>query len=177
MPPAPQRAKEVPEDGVAPRNSFNNQAKKPLRVEECMKIQSKEYFEHPVYKIISLALLVSFTMAPYILYQKYGNQWMGLFSEPKWAIFVVIVGVGFFFHGGLNLAYLALYRANNPFFEQFKSSDQPWPWVTEPEVFKKKFDKALKQIGFNITVCALPVMCLLSAYYPFKTQAEELPSL
>ena len=177
MPPTPERTESNLIEHSGPRNSITHQAKKPLRVEECLQIQAKQYFEHPVWKAVSILMLTLVVMSPYLLYQRYGDWWMGRFEEKMWAIFTLIFAMNLIVPGILNFMCMKIYKANNPFFEQFKSNDQPWPWVTEPEEFKKKLMKALKVVSLNIFVYGIPFFYAAAAYYPFKTSASELPSL
>ena len=51
----------------------------------------------------------------------------------------------------INIFYATLYKLQLPFIEQFRAIDIDWPWIENPEHFKKHFPKAVKSYLINIT--------------------------
>lgn len=59
----------------------------------------------------------------------------------------------------INLCFWMIYRANHPFFERFKSNEDPWPWQEDPNEWKIFLRKTLIMVAFNSLV-TLPVFVL-----------------
>jgi sterol desaturase/sphingolipid hydroxylase (fatty acid hydroxylase superfamily) len=58
-------------------------------------------------------------------------------------ILVLIVG---------NLSFFFCYKVNLPFFEKYKSIDEPWPWQTDKQEWDKLFWRSIKLTAFNSLV-------------------------
>lgn len=80
----------------------------------------------------------------------------------------------------LNFLYWGLYRAEIPFFEQYKiEKNIPWPWKTDPEGWRKLVKKALAQCIFNNIVMNFLCLTFTSYLYnwqlPWNFKVEDLP--
>jgi sterol desaturase/sphingolipid hydroxylase (fatty acid hydroxylase superfamily) len=51
-----------------------------------------------------------------------------------------------------NLYFFFCYKVNHPFFERYKSVDEPWPWQTDREEWNRLFWRSIKLTAFNATV-------------------------
>ena len=99
-------------------------------------------------------------------------------DPQNWCI-VLFFGVGFTVYPFLNLVYMAIYKLNHPFFEQFKDNSLPWPWQTEPAKFRKHLNKAIKLIATNNIVFGIPFGLLLfkGLGLTYRYSLADLPSL
>ena len=80
----------------------------------------------------------------------------------------------------INLFFWFLYRNEFPFIEQYKiEKDQPWPWKTDPEGWRKIVKKAIIVTLFNNTVVSLSGITLLACAFNWQvpwTVHGEIPS-
>ena len=77
-----------------------------------------------------------------------------------------------------NVVMYFIYKADLPFFERYRISKGPWPWVADPESFQDKLKTTLKTIAFNNFVI-LPlsfVVSLGSGTILFRTDPFTYPS-
>ena len=85
---------------------------------------------------------------------------------------------------GANLILLILYKAQIPFFEQFKSSSYEWPWntnnryLTNDQDWRPFLSKVLGVVILNITVIS-PVVLSIDAFIigeaPFRFEIDSYP--
>ena len=64
-----------------------------------------------------------------------------------------------FVHFAFSAAFGLIYSLNHPFFEQFKSNTEPWPWESDPEQYKK--DKRVmlnRELFYNC--CLSPIAAM-----------------
>lgn len=168
-----------------------HQDAEPLDVEDTIKIQAKmNYKDHVIYRVIGAASLIAFLLVPYYAAPHFldqaaakfeSNHSLSLtnFKDPQnWCI-IFFLATGFIVYPFLNLVYMAIYKLNHPFFEQFKDNSLPWPWQTEPVKFRKQVIKAIKLIATNNVVYGIPFALLLFKVLglTYKFSLAELPSL
>ena len=48
-----------------------------------------------------------------------------------------------------NLWFELLYRLENPFIEQFRTESEPWPWVSNPKLYRELTVKSIWMTLFN----------------------------
>lgn len=58
-----------------------------------------------------------------------------------------------------NLPYIVIYHLDHPFFEQFKTNSDPWPWKKNRQEWMKLLKKSILLVGFNNLVLIPTVMC------------------
>lgn len=84
-----------------------------------------------------------------------------------------------------NLIMLAVYRAEHPFFEQYKvKKASPWPWKSPNQATRERFSKLLRRtlwtVPANILLIALPAIVLTYWARPdgaFSMALEDMPSM
>ena len=90
---------------------------------------------------------------------------------------VLFLSWAVFFIG--NTFYVAIYYLEIPFFEQYKVTDQPWPWKTRArEAFFKKIRLSFLVLGVNNFIVAPIAVALAVKIYSYElgTTVEEMPS-
>ena len=79
---------------------------------------------------------------------------------------------------GSNLILLIIYKAQLPFFEQYKANDYDWPWNTKTEEWRPFFNKVLLVVVFNITILSPFVLCVdawIIGEVSFRFELESYP--
>lgn len=91
-----------------------------------------------------LAPKLAYWAWPYFLeaYQQSGlEKWQfSLFVTWFWHILLVLI---------TNAAMWAIYHVELPFFERYKITNDPWPWVENKEEWNKLLWKSIKMVAFN----------------------------
>lgn len=76
----------------------------------------------------------------------------------------------------LNLSFYVLYKFKFPFFEQFKSTNEPWPWEKDNEKFKAKLYASIPALFINhILVHILVVLPTVFGEFPHRSDIESYP--
>ena len=68
-----------------------------------------------------------------------------------------------------NFCFFFCYKLNHPFFEKYKSVDEPWPWQTDREQWNKLFWRSVKLTALN----AIVINFIVS--YPSISADEPIP--
>lgn len=63
----------------------------------------------------------------------------------------------------IELSYYVIYKLEHPFFEQYKISDDPWPWQKDKEAWRKLFWESVIRVGINNLVFT-PVVLFIQLY-------------
>lgn len=87
------------------------------------------------------------------------ESFLGL-TDIRTLLFGINFVIGFFGFWLINLVFVLIYKANHPFFEQYRTTTRPWPWVENPEAWNKLLKKAIPLIIFN-TLVVVPVISFL----------------
>lgn len=88
----------------------------------------------------------------------------------------------FIFHEGIflltNLEFAVIYWLNWPFFERYKTTNEPWPWQEDKEEFKRKLWQSIKTVVFNHLVISniFVLPNLIFDFCEFNTDKADLPS-
>jgi len=91
-------------------------------------------------------------------------------------VFNLLVGLAFITG---NLYFFFIYKLDLPFFEKYKSVDEPWPWQTDDYEWNKLFWRSVYFTAINLTI----VPFLFSLTFSFKTEPvpfsydDKLPSI
>jgi len=105
-----------------------------------------------------------------------------------WPYILKNLGITYFFlitvigiHSGLNavihtVMYL-IYKAKIPFFERYKINDKPWPWESDPELWKNMLKRTLKFLAIS-HVIIIPGFALMETQLGLKQRfdLESFPS-
>ena len=90
--------------------------------------------------------------------------------------------VGLAIHEGtfilINLVFWIIYKSNWDFCERYKTHDHPWPWISDPEKWRKQIKRTFFFLFMNHLIF-LPLMSLpyyLTNVSPFTVDYDKLPS-
>ena len=73
-----------------------------------------------------------------------------------------------------NLYFYFFYKLNHPFFEKYKSVDEPWPWQSDPEEWNQLFWKSIKLTILNATLINYLFSApFIAADYPVPFRADN----
>ena len=77
-----------------------------------------------------------------------------------------------------NVIIFVIYKLKSPFFERYKISAEPWPWIQNPEKFNEDFKKALKVLLINkiLIIPIIPLIGLVFEISAFRTSVLEYPT-
>jgi sterol desaturase/sphingolipid hydroxylase (fatty acid hydroxylase superfamily) len=78
----------------------------------------------------------------------------------------------------VNLEYLIIYKLAHPFFEQYKTTPDPWPWQVDKEKWIQQLKKSFIRVFFNNFIL-LPIFLipdLINNTCPLRLDIETLPS-
>src|SRR3990167_983877 len=117
-------------------------------INETIKRQAFYFLASPGNRAISFVATISIFYGNYVLWCAMWPWLERTFDSPALMSMCLTTLVGWVTHYGAQLVYLCIYRAKNPFFEQFKDNDRPWPWEYDRE-FPKQLRKALILVGIN----------------------------
>ena len=124
-------------------------------------------------------MLFSLIAIPYYLSPWIIPIWMQFFTCPKWASITPILFLAYLIFAVGNTVFVAIYYLEIPFFEQYKVTNQPWPWKTRSrKAFFRKVGMTLKMLAFNNFVVAPTAVALGVLFYNYElgTTLEDLPS-
>ena len=107
-----------------------------------------------IFKTLALAQIVGYikfceTITPYIwpTLGRIIKEFNFEFLDVGPIIFIVIWHAICF--SVCNLFYYPFYSRNIPYFEQFKVSNEPWPWVIDEKKWRVTFRNSIKRVAFN----------------------------
>ena len=105
------------------------------------------------------------------------EAFVGLLEIRK-LVLVVNFAIGFGGFFALNFAMMLIYKAKLPFFEQYRVSEQPWPWEADPARWRQLLRRTLVTVTLNTGVIS-PVISLIDYFSPTMLmlyRAEHFPS-
>jgi len=146
-------------------------------VEKVIKNESIRYQEKGFGLISAFAALICFY---YIIPKLIKTAWPFLLENLSQEEMYFYLGI--LFHTGSHVITNGImgiiYKIKLPFFEKYRVSDKPWPWESQPELWKKILRKTLKVLAiehFVIVPIILLVQCKLGIKMRFDL--ESFPSL
>lgn len=125
--------------------------------------------------ILSISMLVGFFYVANILKDYWPKEQLDEGKWYFWGILILHSGCFVFF----NFLMYLIYMAELPYFEQFKTYTENWPWKQNPEEWSKLWDRTKK--GLIINQCIIFPLAISPHYIlgnsPMAVQFEDLPDL
>jgi len=91
-------------------------------------------------------------LRPFTLF--WWNWALNVMKERNWSVeyFYFVFGLTTLLVQNIicNLFFLVCYRLKSPFIERYKVLEDPWPWESDPEAFRKFFWKTMKLYFVNM---------------------------
>ena len=115
-----------------------------------------------LYKAIAVLQWVALLSFPQLILRPYWAQYLELIGGERSANVLGNVLVSALVLLLNNLCYYALYRAQHPFFEQFRISSDPWPWHSAKPDVRARF-AATARTGLLLTLLNVALTLPLGA--------------
>ncbi len=78
----------------------------------------------------------------------------------------------------INGIMMLIYKLKHPFFEQYRVSNKPWPWESQPKLWDKVLKKTLKVLAIDHFAIVPAVLIVQSLQGPkMKTDLQSFPEL
>jgi len=74
-------------------------------------------------------------------------------------------------HMFVNSIMYLIYRMKHPFFERYKISDKPWPWESQPELWREILKKSLKTLAIAHFVI-VPIILFVETRFETKMRMD-----
>lgn len=135
-------------------------------------------FESIGYRMIAISLAVGLFVIPHALLAPNWDRVVDFFGGPRPLFLVGITGTHIVALLAFNAIFVALYALRLPYFERFKISPKPWPWLQGPP--QQAEMRGLIALGIGCTSLNLFLgTCLATLAYPllfarchYYTQAD-----
>ncbi|CAD8140859.1 unnamed protein product [Paramecium octaurelia] len=104
-----------------------------------------------------LFTLFGFTVFPQIIQYQY-LSWLQVL-QPQYIQMIMLISTHLLGFSLGNLGMYFIYKAKSPFFERYRTRQNPWPWDENPEQWRKKRREVWKSTSINM--CLGVLMCIL----------------
>ena len=106
--------------------------------------------------LVSICIAFAFFYGVPVLSQAYWPAAKQYMEENGWSKHGFFLAIGlvnhFVIHKTLYLFFYICYHFEFDFIEQYKASDEPWPWNSDPEGWRKLLKKTVLLTQFNAYV-------------------------
>jgi hypothetical protein len=104
--------------------------------------------------------------------------WTSLFSSPYTLYFVSTVAVADGTYLFINLIFIFLYWLKHPLVDKFKVLEDPWPWESDPKLWKETLKKTLWNLFLNNLIILPGSLFIFNNLFGFvhKYKNEDYPS-
>ena len=116
------------------------------------------------YRAVAVGLAVATFVVPHTLLSQHWDAVVDAFGGPRPLFLVGITSTHIISLLAFNAIFGALYLLRVPFFERFKISPKPWPWLQGPEQRKEMGQLIVLGVGCTVTNLTLGTVAATIAY-------------
>jgi len=142
------------------------------RLKDHIKKNSKVVFKDWTYRGISIVTLILYFYIPFLYRYEINDVVRQIFPDDKAASFWIPLIVNMASVVFPILVYSCIYNLNHPFFEQYKTSKDRWPWHIDEKRYKAKYLEAVKNIIINYGLIAGALQYVLVYYFGLVTSSR-----